>query len=252
MAAHLRRWSVWTRSKNWSAFYDDPAKVLAAKTLHTVLLGTLPFATLCLAVVVPLFAVRKAAASATWAVLIVATLACMFLLKQGFARLSSWIFVSTAWFILAMFVALSGGIASPALLGQIAVIVGAAWLLGRRAALWIGAVSLSFGLSLAILESNGIHLPRYFPVPPMIAWVISVSLVAFAILPLTSVSQASFRRATRTMLIPEAAICRANSLPIPDEAPVTSAQGPNLFLSSATVIFSLRSACLGLVVFVVS
>src|SRR6266478_10104249 len=49
------------------------------------------------------------------------------------------------------------------------------------------------------------------------------------------------------MLIPEAAICRANSLPIPDEAPVTSAQGPNLFLSSATLIFLLRSACLGLV-----
>src|SRR5260370_23042542 len=33
------------------------------------------------------------------------------------------------------------------------------------------------------------------------------------------------------MLIPEAAICRANSLPIPDEAPVTSAHGPNRFLS---------------------
>src|SRR5579863_5420752 len=61
----------------------------------------------------------------------------------------------------------------------------------------------------------------------------------------TSLSK-SCRRATRTMLIPEAAICRANSLPIPDEAPVMSAQGPNLFLSSATVIFSLRSASLGL------
>jgi hypothetical protein len=46
----------------------------------------------------------------------------------------------------------------------------------------------------------------------------------------------------------DAAICRANSLPIPDEAPVTSAQGPNLFLSSAALIFLLRSACLGLVV----
>src|SRR5260370_42468229 len=46
------------------------------------------------------------------------------------------------------------------------------------------------------------------------------------------------------MLIPEAAICRANSLPIPDEAPVTSAQGPNLSLSSAALIFLLRSACL--------
>src|ERR1700692_225328 len=50
------------------------------------------------------------------------------------------------------------------------------------------------------------------------------------------------------MLIPEAAICRANSLPIPDEAPVTRAQGPNLFLSSATLTFLLRSTCLGLVV----
>jgi len=53
------------------------------------------------------------------------------------------------------------------------------------------------------------------------------------------------RRATRTMLIPEAAICRANSLPIPDEAPVTSAHGPNLSLSSAALISLLRSACLG-------
>src|SRR5271168_2173171 len=54
-----------------------------------------------------------------------------------------------------------------------------------------------------------------------------------------------------TILIPEAATCLANSLPIPDEAPVTSAQGPNLFLSSAAFIFLLRFACLGLVVFVV-
>jgi hypothetical protein len=50
------------------------------------------------------------------------------------------------------------------------------------------------------------------------------------------------------MLIPEAAICRANSLPIPDEAPVTSAQGLNLSLSSAALTLLLRSACLGLVV----
>src|ERR1700688_3127180 len=34
-------------------------------------------------------------------------------------------------------------------------------------------------------------------------------------------SSKSSRRATRTILIPEAAICCANSLPIPDEAPVS-------------------------------
>src|ERR1700720_4320514 len=44
----------------------------------------------------------------------------------------------------------------------------------------------------------------------------------------TSLSKSS-RRATRTILIPEAAICCANSLPIPDDAPVTSAQGPKPF-----------------------
>src|SRR5260370_29519606 len=51
----------------------------------------------------------------------------------------------------------------------------------------------------------------------------------------SSASNAS-RLATSTTLIPDAAICRANSLPIPDEAPVTSAHGPNCPLSSATFI----------------
>src|SRR5437879_2472825 len=60
----------------------------------------------------------------------------------------------------------------------------------------------------------------------------------------SSASNAS-RLATSTTLIPAAAICRANSLPIPDEAPVTSAQGPNLSLSSAARIFLLRSVCSG-------
>src|SRR5713226_4222603 len=51
----------------------------------------------------------------------------------------------------------------------------------------------------------------------------------------SSASNAS-RLATSTTLIPDAAICRANSLPIPDEAPVTSAHGPNCPLSSAAFI----------------
>src|SRR5258705_6889986 len=51
----------------------------------------------------------------------------------------------------------------------------------------------------------------------------------------SSASNAS-RLATSTTLIPDAAICRANSLPIPDEAPVTSAHGPNCPLSSAPFI----------------
>src|SRR6267143_1522724 len=52
----------------------------------------------------------------------------------------------------------------------------------------------------------------------------------------TSLSNASLL-ATSTRLIPAAAICRANSGPIPDEAPVTSAHGPNCCLSSNAFMF---------------
>src|SRR3984893_7171024 len=58
------------------------------------------------------------------------------------------------------------------------------------------------------------------------------------------------RLATSTTLIPDAAICRANSLPIPDEAPVTSAHGPNCLLSSAAFIvlfLSLDCTCCSIV-----
>src|ERR1700730_2920943 len=52
------------------------------------------------------------------------------------------------------------------------------------------------------------------------------------------------RRATSTTLIPDAAICRANSLPIREEAPVTSAHGPNCPLSSvAFIVFFLSVDC---------
>src|SRR5438309_1620078 len=58
----------------------------------------------------------------------------------------------------------------------------------------------------------------------------------------SSASNAS-RLATSTTLIPDAAICRVNSLPIPDEAPVTSAHGPNRPLSSDAFIVFLSVDC---------
>lgn len=47
----------------FSWFDRDSSKALAAKTLHSVLLATLPLAVLYVGVVVPLFVVRKALAA---------------------------------------------------------------------------------------------------------------------------------------------------------------------------------------------
>ena len=47
-------------------------------------------------------------------------------------------------------------------------------------------------------------------------------------------SRSATRRATSTRFNPLAASCRANSLPMPEDAPVTTAHGPNLCLSMST------------------
>jgi len=174
----------------WSGLNGSSEKTVAAKVLHSVLLVALPVSVLSLGLLVPLLAVRKAAAGAFWVVIVIVTLVCILLLRRGNVRLSSWLFLSTSWLILALFVVLSGGIRSPGVLSQIAIIVVSMWLLGRREAIWIAALSLIFGLSLAILESVGIHLPRYFPVMPIVAWGFAVGLVSLTILPLSSVHQA--------------------------------------------------------------
>jgi PAS domain S-box-containing protein len=176
--------------KKWSPSDNDPTTTLAAKTLHSVLLFAIPFAALFLTVGVPFFALKKPAAAVFCAFILVTTLACMALLKRGYVRLSSWIFVSTVWLILALSVVLTSGIRSSAVMSHITVIVVSVWLLGRREGMWIAGLSLAFSLSLAIMESRGIHLPRYFPGPPFIAWAFGAGLVGLTILPIASVNQA--------------------------------------------------------------
>jgi hypothetical protein len=107
-------------SDNVSGFNSELQKNLAAKTLYSVLSATLWISVSYLAVVVPLFVTRKVIASAAWGIVIAVTLTCIFVLRQRFVRLSSWIFLATAWLMMAMFVTLSGGIRSPFMLGQFA------------------------------------------------------------------------------------------------------------------------------------
>jgi PAS domain S-box-containing protein len=190
MSTFLSRPGVSEVPEKLPAFDADSVKTLAARALHSVLLGTLLCGVLYVAVLVPFFVARKAASSVQWAVMIVVILACIFLLRRGYVRLSSWIFLSTAWLTLAIIVLLSGGITSPVLLSPIAVMVVSVWLLGRREAIWFAAFSLAFTLSLAILGSAGVHLPSYYPMPPIVAWAIAAILACFTIFPLSSVSQA--------------------------------------------------------------
>ena len=168
----------------------DLTKTVGTRALHSLLLATIAFGILYSGLLLPLFVVRRPACIALASALVAVALVCKLLLGRGWVRLTSWIFLSTAWLVTAVLVALSGGIASPALLSPIAILVVSAWLVGRRATIGIAALSLSFILTMAILEASGVHLPRYFPMPPMVAWVTAAALIGLAVLPLSSVSQA--------------------------------------------------------------
>jgi PAS domain S-box-containing protein len=176
---------------NWSARGGgDAVKAAGARALHSLLLGSAVFGVLYVAVGAPLFAVRKTVSIAIVAALLIVTLGCTFLLRRGRVRLSSWIYLCATGLALVCLVTLSGGTSSPALMGPIAVTVVSAWLVGRRAAIGLASVFLSFVFAMAILDTVGVHMPRYFPLPPLSALALAAALICLAILPLAGVSQA--------------------------------------------------------------
>ena len=166
---------------------SDPVSDLAARTLHSLLIGLLLWVVLILGVAVPFFAARKLAASGLALALLLAVLASLFCLRKGRVTLASWILLSSAWLITTLMVVFSGGIASRGLLGFTAIIVTSAWLLGRRIVWWSTGVFLAMTLVLAFLENAGVHLPRYFVGPPFSVWMTLLLFVAIATLPVSQV-----------------------------------------------------------------
>jgi hypothetical protein len=112
----------------------DPPKALAAGALHTLLLGMLLWLALYFATA-PLAVVRKGAGFALAGVLTLSVLTSLFYLSRGRVKLSSWIILSSLWFISTILTLFSGGIESRGLIFCVSISVAAVWLLGQRVAL---------------------------------------------------------------------------------------------------------------------
>ena len=98
------------------------------------------------------------------------SIAALVLLHRGRLRASAWIFLSGTWMVNTVAIVLSGGIRSPAIALYLALPISAAWLLGLATSLWTAAVCLGAVLSLALMETSGLPLPRYFPDTPLQVW----------------------------------------------------------------------------------
>jgi PAS domain S-box-containing protein len=183
----------WRRFWNWTApaiKEGDPAETLAARMLHSILIGVLLWVALDLGVGVPFLLSRKLASAILCLVLSLLVLGALFFLHRGRVRLAGSIFISGAWILTTVLDVLSGGLSSSALLLYIALTITAGWLLGQRAGALCGALYLGITMAAAIMETVGLHLPKYFTPPPLGAWLLILLAVVIGTLPSIQVLRA--------------------------------------------------------------
>jgi len=157
------------------------------RILYYLLLGLLAWTTLVVTVAVPLFIVRKADAMLLAAFLSLALIASLVLLRRGFVRQGSLVYLFGTGLVNAVVLVLSGGVHSAVIAIVITLPISAAWLLGYRAMLSASAISLGGLLLLALLEIDGLGPWRYFLIPLLTAWTLIVEATVIGAVPVAQI-----------------------------------------------------------------
>jgi hypothetical protein len=152
-----------------------------ARSFHFLLTAFLAWVVLMESVVVPIFIVRKSAVASILLVVGGAALAGLVLLRRGHKRAAAVLVLGVAWCAGAGVSLLSGGLNSWGISLPVAVVLGAALLLGRSAALGFAAASLVVSLIEAILQHTGHPPPRYFPGAPLALWATQVAVLVVVV-----------------------------------------------------------------------
>lgn len=154
------------------------------RAFHLMLNTMLAWLVLQVSVIIPLFALRKAAGSAIILVLIGSTLASIFLLRRRRRRAAAALFLTVSWCVISAFSLFSNGIHSAATGWSFVLFILAGWLLGRSSALSLAAASTVLIFIEAMMEDKGHPLPTYFPSGPIEFWTVYVLFVVLAIIPI--------------------------------------------------------------------
>jgi signal transduction histidine kinase/CheY-like chemotaxis protein len=116
-------------------------------------------------------------------------LSALILVNRGYFRLASWMYLSGTWLVSTIIIILGGGARSQDVVFYIALSISAAWLVGYGAALLIAGTCIVGLLVMALLDVNGMPLPRLFPGEPIPNWVNFVVAMAIAAVPVGRVLQ---------------------------------------------------------------
>ena len=163
---------------------NDPiARILHALVLALVTWLTL--STLLVVLVTPVVARLNLFLVPSLVVILVLALA---LLRLGFLRAASLVYLLGMFLYVTTVIVLAGGIRNaPGLVFYASLPISAAWLFGYRATLWMAGLSVSSALILTLLDLGGVRLHPYLPARPVAAWSFLVMAILIAALPVAHV-----------------------------------------------------------------
>jgi len=164
---------------------NDPT----AQILNTLLVSVLYWALFDVSVIIPLYAANKLVSTAQASCVMLAFAIALALLYRGSLRAASLVYLSGNWLLATIAITLNGGIHSPALVFYVALPISAAWLLGYRAALLGAGTCLGTSLAMAVLEINGLPMPRYLPGRPLAIWTAIVVAMIISAVPIARILQ---------------------------------------------------------------
>ena len=160
----------------------------AAEVLHILLLSLCA----CLALDLVLVQPRTSAVLPNASVLMLGAVSygtAILFLRNGLLRRASLFYLVGTWLMWTVVIVWNGGIHSVGLVFYVAIPISAAWLLGFRAVVASGIVCLASALVLAVLETQGVRMPRTFPGTPIGIWVGLLTAITIAAVPAARVLQ---------------------------------------------------------------
>jgi signal transduction histidine kinase/DNA-binding NarL/FixJ family response regulator len=164
---------------------NDPT----AQILNTLLVGVLCWGLFDICVIIPLHATNKLASTAQASCVALIFAIALVLLYRGSLRAASLVYLSGIWVLATIAIALTNGIHSPWVVFYVALPISSAWLLGYRPALVAAGICLITALSMAVLELNGVPMPRYLPGKPLGIFASIVVAMIIAAVPVARILQ---------------------------------------------------------------
>jgi signal transduction histidine kinase/CheY-like chemotaxis protein len=162
---------------------NDPA----AKVLHTLAVGLLIFILIENSVVVPLVSPKRTGSGILAFLYLLVFVATLVLLRRGFVRQASLVYVAGTWLLTSALIVLTGGIHSIGLVVYATLPISAAWLLGYAAALWTAGACLAVSLAVALLEMGGVGPLWYSRGHPLGLWSVVVQSMVIGAVPVAQI-----------------------------------------------------------------